>query len=91
MRRHVGTYAVPGPIDRPSSDGCNELIRQGASLVTDGSHIVEDLSLLPLPATPDEPAARGVPYKGITNLRPESQAAVKAFMVKNKVLLESAK
>ena len=40
---------------------------------------------------PDEPAARGVPYKGISNLRPETQAAVKAFMVKNKVLLEAGR
>ena len=31
---------------------------------------------------PDEPPARGVPYKGIVNLRPESQAAVDAFLFK---------
>lgn len=43
-------YAVPGPIDRPSSDGCNELIRTGATLITDGSQILDDLSLLPLTA-----------------------------------------
>lgn len=51
-------YAVPGPIDRPSSDGCNALIRQGATLVGNGNHILEDLSLLPLssrPAPPSEP------------------------------------
>lgn len=40
---------------------------------------------------PDEPAARGMPYEGISNLRPESKAAVKAFLVKNKVLLEAGK
>jgi arylsulfatase A-like enzyme len=34
---------------------------------------------------PDEPAARGIPYDGISNLRPESQAAVKAFLIKQKV------
>ena len=39
---------------------------------------------------PDEPAARGMPYAGISNLRPETKAAVNAFLVKNKVLLESA-
>lgn len=38
---------------------------------------------------PDEPAARGVPYQGIANLRPETEAAVQAFMIKNKVLLEA--
>jgi arylsulfatase A-like enzyme len=31
---------------------------------------------------PDEGPARGIPYEGITNLRPESQAAVKAFQTK---------
>jgi arylsulfatase len=31
---------------------------------------------------PDEPPAFGVPYEGITNLRPESQAAVEAFLFK---------
>jgi DNA processing protein len=41
-------YAVPGPIDRPSSEGCNTLIRNGAPLVSDGSQILDDLSQLPL-------------------------------------------
>lgn len=41
-------YAVPGPIDRPSSEGCNNLIRNGAPLVSDGSQILDDLSQLPL-------------------------------------------
>jgi len=31
---------------------------------------------------PDEPAATGRPYEGIENLRPESQAAVEAFLFK---------
>ncbi|MDB4386944.1 DNA-processing protein DprA [Akkermansiaceae bacterium] len=39
-------YAVPGPIDRPTSDGCHDLIRDGATLVTDGSQILEDFQLL---------------------------------------------
>ena len=39
---------------------------------------------------PSEPAARGMPYDGISNLRPESKAAVQVFLVKNKVLLEAA-
>ena len=38
---------------------------------------------------PSEPAARGMPYDGISNLRPESKAAVQVFLVKNKVLLEA--
>ena len=31
---------------------------------------------------PDEPPAYGVPYEGITNLRPETKAAVDAFLLK---------
>ena len=41
-------YAVPGPIDRPNSAGCNALIREGASLVTKAEDILDDLSVLPL-------------------------------------------
>lgn len=37
---------------------------------------------------PDTDAARGMPYAGIENLRPETQAAVKAFLTKNQVLLQ---
>ncbi len=40
-------FAVPGPIDKPSSAGCNALIREGATLVTDASHIIDDMGELP--------------------------------------------
>lgn len=43
-------YAVPGPIDRPSSFGTNRLIQQGAKLVTSAGDILDDLnSLFPQP------------------------------------------
>ncbi len=41
-------YAVPGQIDRPTSAGCNKLIREGATLVTSGKDILDDLEMLPL-------------------------------------------
>ncbi len=41
-------YAVPGQIDRPTSAGCNDLIREGATLVTCGQDILDDISMLPL-------------------------------------------
>ncbi|MBK1830165.1 DNA-protecting protein DprA [Verrucomicrobiaceae bacterium R5-34] len=41
-------YAVPGQIDRPTSAGCNALIREGATLVTGGHDILDDISTLPL-------------------------------------------
>ncbi len=40
---------------------------------------------------PDTPAAFGMPYDGIENQRPETQAAVKAFLIKNRVLLQKPK
>jgi DNA processing protein len=53
-------FAVPGPIDKPTSAGCNQLIRDGATLVYDASHILDDLGELPFarqPATPETAAA----------------------------------
>lgn len=41
-------YAIPGPIDRPQSEGCHDLIRDGASLVTQPDQILQDLQDLPL-------------------------------------------
>lgn len=40
-------FAVPGPIDKPSSAGCNQLIRDGATLVSDAAHIIDDMGELP--------------------------------------------
>ena len=36
-------FAVPGPIDRPTTEGCNRLIRSGATLVCTAQDIVDDL------------------------------------------------
>lgn len=40
-------YAVPGPIDKTTSAGCNQLIRDGATLVTDAGEILDDIGGLP--------------------------------------------
>ena len=39
-------YAIPGPIDRPSSAGTNRLIQQGAKLVTCAEDILDELQEL---------------------------------------------
>lgn len=53
-------YAIPGPIDRPSSMGCNKLIQNGARLVLDAADIIDDLNVL-LPVQPELPAAAAPP------------------------------
>jgi DNA processing protein len=47
-------YAVPGPIDKPTSAGCNRLIQQGAKLVMDGADVLDDLTAL-FPTAPLAP------------------------------------
>jgi DNA processing protein len=39
-------YAIPGPIDRPTSHGTNRLIQQGAKLVMSVEDILEDVRVL---------------------------------------------
>jgi DNA processing protein len=51
-------YAVPGPIDRPTSAGSNRLIQQGAKLVTGAGDILDDMNMLfPPQAAPQRPAS----------------------------------
>ena len=53
-------FAVPGPIDKPTFAGCHQLIREGATLVADPSHLLDDLGELPFarqPSPADDPAS----------------------------------
>ncbi|MGV3659272.1 MAG: DNA-processing protein DprA [Prosthecobacter sp.] len=53
-------YAVPGPIDKPTSAGCNRLIQQGAKLIMDGGDVLDDLTAL-FPTAPTAPKLQETP------------------------------
>jgi len=47
VERGKTVYAVPGPVNRPHSSGCHQLIREGATLLTCASELLEDEALFP--------------------------------------------
>jgi DNA processing protein len=49
-------FAVPGDVDRPTSEGCNRLIRDGALPVFDPDDLIEAVSILLGPADPRQAA-----------------------------------
>ncbi len=60
--------AIPGGIDRPGSEGCNELIRTGAILVTEGSQVLDELAPLPLEARSAAPLHESSPHPDSAHL-----------------------
>ncbi|MFQ3577579.1 MAG: DNA-processing protein DprA [Verrucomicrobiia bacterium] len=63
-------FAVPGPIDRPESMGCNRLIQQGAKLVMEVGDVLDELGLLipseeTLPQPAREPRAEGLTKEAV--------------------------
>jgi len=72
-------YAVPGQIDRPTAQGSNRLIQQGAKLVSSAADILDDMhALFPVKPTPEAPATR------IANLNPMEAAVFDALDVTEK-------
>ena len=89
-------FAVPGPIDRETSQGTNRLIQQGAKLVMDSADIVEELSMLPgfknaPPPTPKENGSTSqVPLdRPITESLPSPKAAPSTLKPDELAVLEA--
>jgi DNA processing protein len=78
-------FAVPGNIDKPTSAGCNQLIRDGATLVADASHILEDLGELPFDRPTAETAPAGPAAPAALPELPEEEAAVFAAVTSEEV------
>lgn len=76
-------YAVPGPIDKPTSAGCNQLIRDGATLVADASHLMDDLGELPFATAPALALAESAPEL------PETEAQVYALLDSDETPIDS--
>lgn len=71
-------YAIPGPIDKTTSAGCHKLIRDGATLVTDGSHILDDLCELPFSNANTIPNQTTTPTPTPSHELPPDEATVLA-------------
>ncbi|MHA3770172.1 DNA-processing protein DprA [Verrucomicrobiota bacterium sgz303538] len=73
-------YAVPGPIDRPTSAGSNRLIQQGAKLVTGAGDILDDLNMLfpeaPKPRPVALPASLGSEETAILEAIGDAETAI---------------
>jgi DNA processing protein len=77
-------FAVPGPIDSERSEGTNQLLKEGARLVTSADDILEELRGVghAVAATPQEPVevrSPDVPPPPPTDLSPD-EAAVHAAL-----------
>jgi len=81
-------FAVPGRIDQPSSAGCHQLIRDGATLVTHVDDILSELNYLeglqphPIPAKPADAAGAaqaGVDAASLAKLSPDEAAIMSCF------------
>jgi DNA processing protein len=79
-------FAVPGPIDKPSSAGCHQLIRDGATLVADASHIIDDMGELPFSFRNGEPQE---PEMEQPELPPEEAAVLAAMQAGEEYAVDS--
>jgi DNA processing protein len=74
-------FAVPGRIDQPTSAGCHQLIRDGATLLTGAEDILSELNYLDglrPAAIPPKPGTEAAQLPGLT-LTPDEQAVWSCF------------
>lgn len=73
-------FAVPGRIDQPSSAGCHQLIRDGATLLTSVDDILNELNYLDgLRPAPIPEKTSGGTALAASNLTPEEQKVYGCF------------
>jgi len=74
-------FAVPGRIDQPSSAGCHQLIRDGATLLTCVDDVFSELNYLDglRPSPIMENAARAERLSPAISLTPEEQTVLRCF------------
>jgi DNA processing protein len=70
--------AIPGNIDRPTSTGTNELLKEGATLVTAPSDILRALNLITLPVRPDRQTTLELDWGPARHRKEAPQAAAPA-------------
>ncbi len=86
-------YAIPGPVDRPQSEGCHDLIRDGAILVSEPNHILSDLQDLPLfanarPSLPQSQATAAAPKVTVRPLLTEIETSLLTKLSSQEVTMD---
>ncbi len=82
-------YAVPGPVDRPASQGCNRLIQDGARLIMDGSDVLDDLGdMFRGPSSPTPGEKKPDAPQPVLSLSTEESAVLKALGAGEETLLD---
>jgi len=69
MEQGREVFALPGPVDSLSSEGCHDLIRDGVTLIRNVEDVLEQLGPLTTPARPDAERTVHHPREMVLNPR----------------------